>query len=157
MLELGRFCIDSEGRHGVILMLIWKFAMQFIVGNRIDVMLGCASFPGMDIEVHREVLSFLYTHNRAPEALRPKPITPPEGSPDQPRYVALSDIIVPAPEFENATRSIPTLLRGYLKLGARISDVAVLDPVFNTTFIAIYVDAKEMMRTSTLLVTTRQR
>ena len=47
---------------------------------------------------------------------------------------------------------VPTMLRGYLKIGARVSDHAIIDPVFNTTFVAIYVDAREMFGTSHALV-----
>jgi len=47
---------------------------------------------------------------------------------------------------------VPTLLRGYLKIGARISDHAIIDPVFNTTFVAIYVDAAEMFGMNHALV-----
>jgi putative hemolysin len=47
---------------------------------------------------------------------------------------------------------VPTLLRGYLKIGAKISDAAIIDPTFNTTFVAIYVDAKEMFNTNHVLV-----
>lgn len=143
MLELGRFCIDPEGRNGAILMLIWKFAMQFIVTHRIDVMFGCASFPGTDIAQHRDVLSYLYTNNLAPPELMPRPVID---------SVAIDTIVTDAKDFERATRNVPTLLRGYLKLGARASDHAIIDPIFNTTFICIYVDARSMISDNTTLV-----
>ncbi len=148
ILELGRFCIDASGRQGVILMLIWKWTMQFIVDNHIDVMTGCASFPGMDVERHRDVLGFLYRNNLAPEALRPRPVLD--------NFVNLSEVADSNAGFDEATKDIPTLLRGYLKLGARVSDAAILDPVFNTTFIAIYVVASEMLLETTVLNTSRR-
>ena len=43
-----------------------------------------------------------------------------------------------------STGKVPTLLKGYLKVGARVSDRAVIDPVFNTTFVAIYVITGDM-------------
>jgi hypothetical protein len=55
-------------------MLIWKYAMNFIVANPIDIMRGCASFAGTDIRAPVDVLSSLYHHNRVPEALMPRPI-----------------------------------------------------------------------------------
>ena len=128
--------------------LIWKFAMQFIVTNKIDVMFGCASFPGTEIDNHREVLTYLYNNNLAPTKLMPTPVT---------QHVAIKDIPVGNVEFNDATRDIPTLLRGYLKLGAKCSDTAIIDPIFNTTFICIYVDAKSMMSENTTLVTAKQR
>lgn len=146
MLELGRFCIDPSGRNGAILMLIWKYAMQFIVTNKIEVMFGCASFPGTDINEHRDVLTYLYNNNLAPEELMPTPVT---------SHVKLADIMAREIDFDDATKGIPTLLRGYLKLGAKTSDTAIIDPVFNTTFICIYVDAKSMLSENTTLVTAR--
>ncbi len=146
MLELGRFCIDPEGRNGVILMLIWKYAMEFISTNQVEVMFGCASFPGTNIAQHRDVLTYLYDHNLATEALMPQPKI---------EHIKIRDIRLPDASFEQATRDIPTLLRGYLKLGARTSECAVVDPVFNTTFICIYVDARSMMSENTTLVTSR--
>ena len=47
---------------------------------------------------------------------------------------------------------VPTMLRGYLKIGAHISDCAIIDPVFNTTFVAIYVDTNYMFGTNHALV-----
>ncbi len=146
MLELGRFCIDPKVRNGVILMLIWKYAMQFIVTNKIDVMFGCASFPGTDIDKHRDVLTYLYKNNLAPKELMPVPVT---------NHVKIADISSHRTDFDNATKGIPTLLRGYLKLGAKTSDTAIIDPVFNTTFICIYVDAKSMLSENTTLVTSK--
>lgn len=153
MLELGRFCIDPAGRNGAILLLIWKFAMQFIVTNRVDVMFGCASFPGTDIEEHREVLTFLYENNLAPRELMPEAVA------DHVNIRQYSLVKDPADktEFEEATRNIPTLLRGYLKLGAKISEAAIIDTVFNTTFVCIYVDAKSMISDNTTLVTTTRK
>lgn len=148
LLELGRFCIDPSGRGGAILMLIWKFAMEFITQGEIDVMIGCASFPGTSIDKHIDVLSWLYFNNRAPAALMPKP---------KGEHVFLTDIVGEEANFSDAVRDVPPLLRGYLKLGAKASDCAILDAVFNTTFIAIYVDAKAMLDEPTSLLTSRRR
>ena len=148
MLELGRFCIESDRRQGGILLLIWKYAMGFIVDNDIEVMFGCVSFPGTDVVTHREILGYLHRHNLAPEALRPQPIVP--------NHIQLAEFDDAAPEFARATRDLPTLLRGYLKLGAYVSDTAIVDPVFNTTFVGLYVDAREMQEGNTPLVARRR-
>ena len=147
ILELTRFCIDPAGRQGVILMLIWKFAMQFIAETRTEVMMGCASFAGTNPEAHAGVLHYLQRRYLAPDELRPVPIVS--------NHVHINDLVDPVEGEENAERRIPTLLRGYLKLGARISDTAVIDPVFNSTFICIYVDAANMQQERTVLVTAR--
>ena len=148
LLELGRFCIHPAGRNGAILMLIWKYAMNFISDNPIDVMIGCASFAGTDIADHVDVLTWLYHRNRAPDSLMPRPVVD---------HVCLKDVVRESVEFDDATRMVPPLLRGYLKLGARASDTAIIDPVFQTTFVAIYVDAAAMLSEDTVLVSSRRR
>jgi len=148
LLELGRFCIDPDGRNGVILMLIWKFAMEFIITEKVEVMFGCASFPGTDIHAHQAALSYLYQNNLAHSGLMPTPKV---------EHISLADIAVPDVDFEASTRGIPTLLRGYLKLGARVSDAAVIDPIFNTSFLCIYVDAAAMLAAAPTLVRSRRR
>ena len=149
MLELGRFCIEASKRHGTILLLIWKYTMQFIVDNRIELMFGCASFPGTNLDEHRDILGYLYQHNLAEEALRPTPRLK--------NHVQLATFASEEKVFDNATRQLPTLLRGYLKLGARVSDCAIVDPIFNTTFVCIYVEAREMLEGNTPLVRHRRR
>lgn len=144
-LELSRFCIDSNGRGGVILMLIWKYAMSFIQDNHIPVMLGCASFTGTNVDVHLPILNYLYEHHLAEEALRPQPKVS--------DYINLTKLYQPSAVWGEAQKSIPTLLRGYLKLGAKISDAAIIDLAFNTVYVAIYVETSHMLKTNPNLVT----
>jgi len=144
-LELSRFCVDPNGRGGVILMLIWKYAMSFLQDNNIDVMFGCASFAGSDVEQHLPILNYLYEHHLAPEFLRPKPKVA--------DYVDLNVLYEKSAKWEDAQKSVPTLLRGYLKLGAKISDAAIIDPVFNTVYVSIYVETKNMLQQNPNLVT----
>ncbi len=144
ILELSRACVSPEGRGGAILMLIWKFTMQFIEQNRYEVLFGCASFKGTDHTQHTEILSYLYHKHLASESLMP--IAKPEVS-----SVPITDFLQEPGKGKERGR-VPTMLRGYLKIGARISDHAIIDPVFNTTFVAIYVDAKEMFNTNHALV-----
>ena len=148
VLELSRYCIHPGGRSGTILMLIWKFAMQFIIEHGYDVMFGCASFQGTDVEQHKDILSYLYQHNLAPDSLMPTPVID--------NHVTIPGLEIDNAEWDNAKHSVPTLLRGYLKLGAKISDTAIIDHHFNTTFVCIYVDAADMLADNNTLVTTKQ-
>lgn len=144
-IELSRACIHSEGRSGIILMLMWKYTMTFLQGNCMDVMFGCASFSGVDVEQHLPILNYLYQHHLAPEDLRPVPKTT--------DYIDLKAIYRPNAEWSEAQKSIPPLLRGYLKLGAKISDAAIIDPAFNTVYVAIYVETKAMLQSNPNLAT----
>jgi len=117
---------------------------QFIEQNDYDVLFGCASFSGTDHHQHTEILSYLYHKHLAEPELMPMPR-------DSVKSVAIKDFQV-EPEKGKKRGQVPTLLRGYLKIGARISEHAIIDPVFNTTFVAIYVDVKQMFNTNHLLV-----
>lgn len=146
ILELSRYCIIPGGRSGTILMLIWKFAMKFIIDNQYQLMIGCASFHDMDISKHTDILTYLHKHNPAPPHLCPTPKVDNHACLDQ---VSLDADKV---DWEVAKSAVPTLLRGYLKLGARISNCAIIDPVFNSVFVCIYVDAADMLRDNHTLV-----
>ncbi len=144
-LELSRFCVDPDGRGGVILMLIWKYAMSFIQDNSIPVMLGCASFAEANVQKHLPILNYLYEHHLAPQSLRPEPKVK--------EHIDLNALYEPNPSWDEAQKSIPTLLRGYLKLGAKISDAAIVDTAFNTVYVAIYVETSHMLKENPNLVT----
>jgi len=146
ILELSRYCIAPGGRSGTILMLIWKFAMKFIIDNQYQLMIGCASFHDMDISKHTDILTYLHKHNPAPPHLCPIPKVD--------NHACLDEVSLDADkvDWEAAKNAVPTLLRGYLKLGARISNCAIIDPVFNSVFVCIYVDAADMLRDNHTLV-----
>ena len=142
--ELSRACVSPEGRGGAILMLLWKFTMQFIEQNDFDVLFGCASFSGTDYQKHTEILSYLFDKHLATTELMPIPK-------ETVNSVAIKDFTT-KPGTGKDRGKVPTMLRGYLKVGARISEHAVIDPVFNTTFVVIYVDVKKMFKINHLLV-----
>lgn len=127
-LELSRFCIEEKFRKGSILLLIWKSAMAYIQHTKVDMMFGISSFPGQEPKEHADVLSLLYKDYLADEALMPKPIKP---------AYPIKDILIDDVAKE---RKLPTLVRGYLKMGGKISDHYYIDPVFNTTFVFLYVE-----------------
>lgn len=144
LLELSRFCIDPGGRSGAILKLIWKFTLQFIIEERFDLMLGCASFPGTNVGKHQAIMSYLHANNLAPEELRVSATVS--------NSVSIESFLSADADWRDAKRSVPTLLRGYLKMGAKITDTVIVDPVFNTVFVGIYVDARDMVMQNNGLV-----
>lgn len=147
LLELSRACIEPGKRDGVILLLIWKFCMRFIITNEYQLMFGCASFHSTDYHKHSAILHYLYDNNLAPVEMMPKPVVD--------NFVRITDIPLDQDSSiaQGKRADIPTMLRGYLKIGARVSEDAIIDPVFNTTFLCIYVDAADMVASNHVLVT----
>jgi len=130
----------------ILSLLMFSFGTYYLngVNDYFAVMFGCASFSGTDVEKHLPILNYLYQHHLAPEALRPKPKTT--------DYINLNNIFKPDAKWSEAQKSVPTLLRGYLKLGAKISDAAIIDEAFNTVYVSIYVETKNMLQQNPNLV-----
>ncbi|MBV5345695.1 MAG: GNAT family N-acetyltransferase, partial [Rhodoferax sp.] len=45
MVELGRSCVHPDYRTGGVIMALWGALAEFMVRNKLDTMIGCASIP----------------------------------------------------------------------------------------------------------------
>ncbi len=130
-LELGRSCVDVAFRTRSTMQLLWRGIAQYVFHHKIEVMFGCASLQGTDLEPLQVPLSYLYHHHLAPPELRPS------------AWPALHiDMRFQAPgriDAKAALTALPPLIKGYLRLGGFVGDGAVIDPQFNTTDICIVV------------------
>lgn len=126
-LELGRSCVLAAYRTMPVIELLWQGIWDYVRAHRIDVMFGCASLEGTDPEAHAEGLSFLASARPAPPEWRVRAV------PD--RYVEMRRR--KAPDMRRALRTLPPLVKGYLRLGCYIGDGAVIDRQFNTIDVLI--------------------
>lgn len=131
ILELGRSCVEQPYRTKPVIQLLWSGIGSFIAENDIKLMFGCASFFGVNINEHRHALSYLYHYHLAPENVRPRAL------PEQYQTMNLmpKDEVVP----RAALNALPTLIKGYLRLGGHVGDGAVLDYAYNTCDVSIVV------------------
>ena len=128
-LELGRSCVLSSYRNKRTVELLWHGIHGYILQNRCDVMLGCASLDGTDPKQMALPLSFLHHYAGAPEPWRAKALPK--------RYVEMNRMSKEAIDPKAALRALPPLIKGYLRLGAYIGDGAVIDYEFGTTDVLI--------------------
>ena len=128
-LELGRSCVLKQYRTKPTLELLWHGIWRYVRLRGLDVMLGCASFAGVDPKEFALSLSFLHHKCSAPEdwAVRALPH----------RYVNMNLMAENQLDLRAAMRMLPPLIKGYLRLGAYIGDGAVIDEQFGTTDILI--------------------
>jgi putative hemolysin len=131
VLELGRSCVAGAYRTRGTLQLLWRGIAAFVFRHRIDLMFGCASLPGTDLDALAGRLSYLHANHLAPPALRPRAL------PD--RYVAMDRLPVAEIDMRAAMAALPPLVKGYLRLGGFVGDGAVIDAQFNTTDVCIVV------------------
>ena len=133
MLELGRSCVLKPYRNKRTVELLWHGVWQYILHHRIDLMFGCASFEGTDPGAHAMPLSFLHHHAKAPETLAARALPW--------RYTGMNLLAKDEIDLKTAMKSLPPLIKGYLRLGATFGEGAVIDRQFGTTdvFVALKV------------------
>jgi putative hemolysin len=130
-LELGRSCVlKSHRAKASTMQLLWRGNQLYIERYGIEIMFGCASFAGTDPDTHALPLSYLHHFHRAPEGFRIR--ARPE------LYVEMNRLPKEAIDPKEALRSLPTLVKGYVRVGAFIGDGAVIDRQFGTTDVLIY-------------------
>jgi putative hemolysin len=131
VLELGRSCIARDARNTATMQMLWRGIALYAYHYNIQVMFGCASFPGTDPTQHAAALSYLYHHHLAPPEILVRAL--------ESRYVRM-DVLEPGSyDPRKAIARVPPLIKGYLRLGGYVGDGAVIDWEFNTTDVFIVV------------------
>jgi putative hemolysin len=127
-LELGRSCVLAEHRGTSVVELLWQGIWNYVRTHRFDVMLGCASFEGIEPERHAEALSFLATVPKADDWK----VFPQTGLGSPMARVLRTEI-----NMKRAITSLPPLIKGYLRLGCHFGEACVVDRQFNTTDVLV--------------------
>ena len=125
-LELGRSCVHPDWRSKRVMELLWRGVWTYVRHHRIDVLIGCASLPGADALRHRQVLRFLADNARAQGEWSASAL-PRRRAPEPPAHADLGPV----------RNLLPPLVKGYLRVGARFGDGAVVDHQFGTTDVLV--------------------
>jgi len=128
-MELGRSCVLAPYRSKRSVELLWHGLWTYVRENHIDVMIGCASFEGVDLKEHDVALSYLHHHALAPEEWRCR-------ARDE-LYVPMNRVPIGSVDMKSALKAMPPLVKAYLRLGAYVGDGAVIDRQFGTTDVMI--------------------
>lgn len=128
-LELGRSCVHPAYRTNATIQLLWRGIASYLAAHRIAYMFGCASLPGVDPVALAPQLSFLHRRFLAPAELCVRAL--PE------RYVPMNLGVLDEFSERRAMKTLPPLVKGYLRLGCYIGDGAVIDRQFGTTDVFI--------------------
>ena len=121
MVELGRSCVHPQHRHGGVIMALWGALADFMQRNRLDVMIGCASIPMwhngvISGDAAASIWQQLKLTHLAPVEFQVRPRLP-----------------LPVEQMDCSLQvAPPALIKGYLRLGARILGAPGWDPDFNS-------------------------
>lgn len=121
MVELGRSCVHPAHRHGGVILALWGALAEFMTRNRLDTMIGCASIPML----HNGVVSGDAAASIWRQ-LRETHLAPIE-------YHVLPRLPLPVERLDSTLDvQAPALIRGYLRLGAKVLGPPAWDPDFNS-------------------------
>ena len=133
MVELGRSCVHEDHRHGGVILALWGALAEFMHRNQLDTMVGCASIPMRQggvpgghaaASIWRQVRQ---THLADVE------------------YRVTPRLALPVAQLDDSLQvEPPALIKGYLRLGAKVLGAPAWDPDFNSA------DLPMMMRLADL-------
>ena len=117
LVELGRSCVHQDYRSGAVIMALWSGLAQYMQKNGYEIMIGCASIPMAD---GGHFAASLYN------SLSNEQMAPVE-------FHAFPRLPLPLEKLNGGLEvEAPPLIKGYLKLGAKICSSPAWDPDFNT-------------------------
>ena len=129
LVELGRSCVDPEHRNGAVIMLLWSAIIRYMRHHNRRHLIGCASVSMRDGGTQAASLWNRFRSESMVDSLL-------EAFPKHP--LAFSRIPVDTKVQE------PALIRGYLKIGAKVCGEPSWDPDFNTADFLLLMDLQSM-------------
>ncbi|GLZ43337.1 GNAT family N-acyltransferase [Actinokineospora sp. NBRC 105648] len=125
LVETGRSCVHADHRNGSVVSLVWAGIARYMLLSGHSYLAGCASVPLADggslaAGVWKTVRDRHYTG----EELRVRPLTPWD-----------ADAVEPP-----ARVVVPPLLKGYLRLGAKVCGPPALDADFGVADFLVLLD-----------------
>lgn len=123
ILELGRVCINKDHRNGRVLKMLFTKICEYLVNNDYKYVMGCAT---IDIDDNYEL------SNTYKWMLEEGVVNLDYGiSPNEENKIEMNLNVFVSEAEDNIFRSLPPLIRLYLKEGALVAGEPAKDPEFN--------------------------
>ncbi len=130
ILELGRACIDKDHRRGIVISLLWKGIAEYMNLSQSQSLFGCSSVKVTEVRDAALVYQYLFVNGHVDPyyAVRPQ------------KNYEIKNFGLWFEYFQKnyseslaqeASAKIPSLLKSYIKMGAKIIAEPALDEDFN--------------------------
>ncbi|MCX6113358.1 MAG: GNAT family N-acetyltransferase [Proteobacteria bacterium] len=117
-IEVGRACIHTEHRGNLVIAILWMAIKEYCTNNKVEALFGTASVPKCNIEELSAMYQSLVSRGHL---INDGSVTP---LPEQRAH------LIPNPPETFRKELLGSLLKGYLKLGAKLIGEPVFDPIF---------------------------
>ncbi len=128
LIEVGRSCVHPEHRSGSAILLLWAGLARYMRKGKFRHLIGCASAPLADGGRQAAAL-----RDRMQEYLA------------APEYRVFPKLPFPHEQIARAASvEVPPLIKGYLRLGAKVCGEPAWDPDFNSADFLIWLALDEL-------------
>ena len=133
MVELGRSCVHVDYRQGGVIMALWGALAEFMVRNQLHTMIGCASIPML----HNGIISGDAAASIW-QQVKQTHLAPIE-------HRVTPRLALPVDRLDGTLKiDPPSLIKGYLRLGAKVLGAPAWDPDFNTADLPMLMCIEDM-------------
>jgi len=137
-LEMGRTCAHKDYRDKAMLLHMWDAIAEYVKTHRVRYLFGCASLYTTDPREVSESFALLKKKHYAPEEVRVQPL-PDRAFPDLDENIEVRD-------EQRVFFRLPSLIKGYLRVGAVLCGPPALDLEFASTDFFLLLDVNRMSR-----------
>ncbi len=135
MVELGRSCVHAQHRQGGVILALWGALYEFMQRNRLDSMMGCASIPML----HNGLVSGDVAASVWQQVQRKHMADA--------QWQVKARLPLPVDRLDSGLDiEPPALIKGYLRLGAKVLGAPAWDPDFNTADLPMLMRVQDIPR-----------
>lgn len=135
--EIGRSCVHKDFRQGGVILALWKALVLFMTQNRLDDIVGCVSIP-MNLQVNGNQIGMGHAAASIWRQMKENHLASQE-------LQVTPRIALPVEQLDQ-TLDIepPALVKGYLRVGAKVLGMPAWDPDFNTADLPMLMRMKDL-------------
>jgi len=132
LLELGRSCARKDFRDRALIPLMWEAISEQVRLYRVRYLFGCGSLYTTDRAEVSSMFGLLKSKYYASDALRVEPV----------EHCRVAGLPEPGQNFDEQAlfQKLPSLIKGYLRIGALVCGPPALDAEFGTADFFLLLD-----------------